>query len=550
MRLRRPNSDESGAIAVLTALLMVVVLAIAALGVDIATQVNQRQQLHDTIDAAALTGAYKLPNGSVAASDALRSAENNDPALVGLLAPTVDRFCVVASIWSGSAWISDTSQIPATCNPVSARVGGTAPTYLGATYPSASCNFRPGPLPGICAIPCNGASDLCNTIRVSADKTVPFSFAPAIGINQGSTGSVTSVACKGPCGNTPPNPMDVAVVADRTGSMSPSDIDAMITGIKGMFQEMTPSQQYVALGTIGRSKLSPASPTCGSGSSPKAWSEPSSSETAGPWMPVPFSNNYLMPGTKTLNTSDVAGVRSNLVQAVTCLKNSSGTGTTLASPMKYAARYLLGTDPPLVSLPARTGTVRKAIIFETDGRPRETAATAGDTSLTSGDVFSNTDRTMTVGTGLAKRWYYNGGHQACENMKDVAALAKAGITVITIAYNLGGVDCDGDDTSYSGTRDCKSLTRACNYSVYATSVGTTPTKVTDALASSASKSELTGLPSVAQNDCTDQPKRDDENGDGDYFFCAVSGTVMAPIFETALGQLATGSRLIQLPPGA
>lgn len=545
MRLRRPNSDESGAIAVLTALLMVVVLAIAALGVDIATQVNQRQQLHDTIDAAALTGAYKLPNGSVAASDALRSAENNDPALVGLLVPDVDRFCVVASIWSGSAWISDTSQIPATCNPVSARVGGTPPTYLGATYPSASCNFRPGPLPGICAIPCNGASDLCNTIRVSADKTVPFSFAPAIGINQGRTGSVTSVACKGPCGNTPPNPMDVAVVADRTGSMSSIDISAMITGIKGMLQVMTPSQQYVALGTIGRSKLGAPSTDC-SGSTYKALSEPSGSETAGPWIPVPFSNNYLKPDKTPDDTS-------KLVDGVTCLKNSSSTGTPLASPMKYAARYLLGTDPPLVSLPARTGTVRKAIIFETDGRPRETAATAGTTSLTSGDVFSNTDRTMNVGTGSAMRYYYNGGHMACENMKEVAAAAKLlGITVITIAYNLGGVDCDGDDkyhdsdgNRYSGTRDCKTAGNACYYSVYAT-----PTKVTDALASSASPNEDTGDESAAQNDCTDPLERDEENRDGDYFFCAVSGTVMAPIFETALGQLANGIRLIQLPPGA
>ena len=97
----------------------------------------------------------------------------------------------------------------------------------------------------------------CNTIRVFQGRTVDFSFAPAGGIQQGSTGNVVSVACKGPCGTIAPNPMDVAIVADRTGSMDPADLIAMRDGIKGMLQVMTPEQQYVALGTIGRTTVSP-----------------------------------------------------------------------------------------------------------------------------------------------------------------------------------------------------------------------------------------------------------------------------------------------------
>ena len=38
-----------------------------------------------------------------------------------------------------------------------------------------------------------------------------------------------------------------------------------------------------------------------------------------------------------------------------------------------------------------------------------------------------------------------------------------------------------------------------------------------------------------------------ENGDGDYFFCAATGTDMAPIFKTALSQAGTGIKLIRLP---
>jgi hypothetical protein len=525
MRLRLANRgerDERGAIAVLTAWMMVVFLAVAALGVDITTQVNQRQKLHDTIDAAAHAGAYDLPsNGIQARTDAVNYAQRLDPDLTGAFTPVPVFFCVVAALAGGGV---DTTQIPAVCNPARALALGTPPR----------CNAK------ICSIPCNPtAGDVCNTISVTGTKPVSFSFAPAIRYTQpGSTGSVTSVACKGSCGTIPPNPMDVAVVADRTGSMNSTDIGDMIAGIKGMFQVMTPTQQYVALGTIGRSSSSAPS---------SCESSPTGSDTTGPWIPVPFSADYLTTGTKTINTS------STLVKAVNCLTNSSSTGTALASPMKSAARYLLGSPlydaNNLGSLPLRNGTPRKALIFETDGQPRETAPTAGYTTLNiNNDIFSNTNDIMTVGSGTSKRYYYDGGNVACQNMIRVGAEADSkGILVITIAYNLSGVDCDSNDTSYTGTRDCKTNATACHYSVYATSIGTTPTKVIDALAAAASPI-APGVPSTAQNTCADSTQQGVENADGDYFFCAASGTVMYPIFKTALGQLAKGIKFVQLPP--
>jgi len=416
MRIRpagRGEHGERGAIAILTAFLSVVVLAVAALGVDITSQVNERQKLHDTIDAAAHAGAYRLPASSaLAKSDPVTSALRNDPAAP---TPTVHLFCVVASKLVGGIWVVDTTQIPATCNPVSA----------GGSYTGTPCNFRPGPLPGICAIPCDGASDVCNTVKVTGTKTVPFSFAPVIGINSGSTGSVSSAACKGSCGNIPLNPMDVAVVADRTGSMSSTDINAMIAGIKSMFQVMTPSQQYVALGTIGRSTTTTHSTaTCNSTSKGLSW--PSGSETTGAWVPVNFSNDYLN-ADKTVKTSDP------LVKAVECLTNKSSTGTYLASPMKAAARYLLGPSSPYdltTAYPAgalaRTGTVRKAIIFETDGIPNESNF-SGSTALTDSVDIGST------ATGTA-----------CTNLKTVATNAKtAGVLVVTVAYNVSGATCSG-----------------------------------------------------------------------------------------------------------
>jgi Flp pilus assembly protein TadG len=475
MRLRLPDcaeSGERGAIAVITALLAVVLLGVVAIGVDFTMQVNEREKLHDTIDAAAHAGAYRLPDGAAAKVDAQAFAVKNDPAAT----PAIDLFCVVASQANGSLWAVNTNQIPATCNPASRKVG--------ATYPTARCNSM------ICAIPCPAVGDVCNTVSVSDDKVVPFSFAPVIGINQGSTGGVTSVACKGPCGAIPLNPMDVAIVADRTGSMSSSDITAMITGIKGMFQVMTPSQQYVALGTIGRS--SSTAPT-------NCKSARSSTAATGPWMPVPFTADYLTAG----NT---------LVKAVECLNDTSGngSGTHLASPMKAAARYLLGPSSPydssnnISSLPARVGTIRKAIIFETDGLPNESNF-GGSTALTDSADIGNTN-----------------GVTACANFTTVANNTKiANILVVTVAFNISTTDkCGG-----TGARLDETLATAA-----------TPV--------------APGVNSAANFNCADASVgggRDKENADGDYFFCAGTGTDMAAIFKTALGRLATGVRLIQLP---
>ena len=329
-------------------------------------------------------------------------------------------------------------------------------------------------------------------------KPVPYSFAPAIGVKTGNTGSVTSVACKGSCGMVPLNPMDVAVVADRTGSMSSTDITAMITGIKSMFQVMTPSQQYVSLGTIGRSAQSPSSTTCGSGSA-KALSEPSGSAIAGPWIPVPFSNDYLTAGTTNINAG------STLVNAVECLKNASSTGTHLASPMKYAARYLLGIDPNnLGSLPARSGTIRKAIIFETDGQPTETTV-GGSTALSDPADIENSN-----------------GETACTDLKNVAANAKAAnpeILVVTVAFNVSGTTCNGSGSS----------------------------KVADVLAAAASPAPSGAVSTSNHNDCAATADQTAENTDGDYFFCAASGTDMAAIFKTAFTQISVGIRLIRLP---
>ncbi|MCX6395868.1 MAG: pilus assembly protein [Propionibacteriales bacterium] len=565
--------NESGAVALMFAMLAVAMMGIAALGVDFASQVNERQKLQDAMDAGAQAGAYQLPtDGAKSLADALAfSAAADDQAT-----PDVDYYCVVGSLASGASWILDVSQIPGVCNPASAKVAST--------YTGLRCGSR------ICSIPCQPLlGDQCNTIRLVDSKNVPFTFARALGITQGGTGALSSVACKGSCGTIPPNPMDVAVVADRTGSMSSTDVSSMIAGIKAMLKVMTPTQQYVSLGSIGRASSSAPS---------SCKSSPSSSATTGPWIPTPFSTGYLNSAGTDVNTS------SQLIKDISCLTTASSTGTSLAAPLKAAARYLLGSavgaTNNLTSLPTRNmGTPKKVLIFETDGQPNESAATGGSASLsTSSDLFSNSasyststlttgpvpnvvTTTTTTGVGSAKITIntnttyntttttttnvYNGGQNACNNLKTVAANAKAaGILVITIAYNLSGVTCDQNNPNppapTSSTVDGpitvvsdvlvakvrtinQTVNRTVTNVVWSAPVGN---NVTGVLAEVASPT-AGGVASSNNNDCGTTVGRTTENTDGDYFFCAASGTDMAPIFKSALSQVGSGIKLIRLP---
>ena len=99
--------------------------------------------------------------------------------------------------------------------------------------------------------------------------------------------------------------MDVVVVADRTPSMAQSNVDLMSQGIKDMLKVMTPSQQYVALGTIGRSAQtsisSAESKSCTSSAAGLTY--PGSPSGSGLWVPISFSNNYV-DDTDSLKTSD------------------------------------------------------------------------------------------------------------------------------------------------------------------------------------------------------------------------------------------------------
>jgi len=519
--LRWTKAKDRGATAVVIALTLLLVVGAAAISFDTGNLALQRQTLRNVVDAAAQAGAGYLPDAATAKLEAKKYASKYDSSFV----PTVKTWCMVTS--TGITKQVKSGQFPSTCDP----------------SPSGSHVFVNG-VGGVkcdeylCAIPCDAADAQCNALEVSAEKDVPFYFAPAIGVNSATTGSVSSVSCTNLCnGGGTVNPLDVAFIADRTTSLDSTVFGNMKTGINDTLKTMTPEYQFVTLGTIHKSTTSGSCKT----NLPSYSKDPTDDGAArnGSWMPLDFSKNYL---TGSLGSaSRPINAASDLVTNLNCMNQSNQPwGTHLAAPLKAAARKLLNLDTTNNSLAAMSATraallppkaeVKKVIIMETDGVPEESIGFNG--KLTTGSMMytatnknlGSTDLTNALDpvSGSPKN-----GELGCTNLKTVAANAKAaGITVIMIGYGLANTaKCNRDYTGgpYTGSQ------------------------VDEVLAAAASNAP-NGDPSTANNNCATTAGAAAENADGDFYFCAATGAQLASIFTTALKQATSGTtKFVKMP---
>ena len=130
LRIKRRRRSERGAVTVLFAILVVVLFAVAALGVDIAQQVNRKHLLINQLDSAATAAAAKLgaENGSIAAAVAAAADYFANSGQGELDLDKIDFWCVVARKLNGDNTPfnppgSPTAQIPTptqaggVCNP-------------------------------------------------------------------------------------------------------------------------------------------------------------------------------------------------------------------------------------------------------------------------------------------------------------------------------------------------------------------------------------------------------------------------------------------------
>lgn len=172
--------------------------------------------------------------------------------------------------------------------------------------------------------------------------------------------------------------------------------------------------------------------------------------------------------------------------------------------MRAARELLTGTGQPALCAPPsvpRPSPVKKAVMFMTDGEPNESA--------NPGDAYP----------------FSANGTIACNNAVAEAATAKGnGILVVTIAFRLEDVRCDGSTTPL------------------------VTTKLAEMASPKADGTATLDDGGGAGGGCNTPAKVSGENADGDNFFCTPSASELEPIFRTAAGQITGSTRLVKLPP--
>ena len=385
-RLRKRAGDESGAVVVLFALVLVVLFGAVAFAIDLSRLFHERQVLQNAVDFGALAGAQELPaqgaiQGGLAEAEARKVALDNapwlDPATIN-----VTFKCVVGDRdGDGQADLAD---IPYICGPAAGtwttdwKVKGGRAQHLCNPY----------------------AGDKCNTVVVRTSNIVNYIFAPVIGIEQGNTGSVSAASCRGACG-AEPSPLDVVMVIDRTGSMTAADLANAKNAALSVLDFYDSSSQHV--GVVALPYGRPGDPC--NVNNPQLYPQSAASF----WQVNPLSSDYD-------NANGSLNTLSSIVQRINCLRISptvtvrvngvdrTGAGhTNLGDPLD-AAREMLLTQG--------RSDVDDVIIFMTDGE-----ANQPDTLL------------------------------PCNYLNAKANIAKAADqTIYTIGYGIAGARCQRDSS--------------------------------------------------------------------------------------------------------
>lgn len=471
--------DERGAVAVLAALTIVILFAAVAFVIDISRLYHERQVLQNAVDFGALAGAQKLPvQGSgpaiIASNIATTVATANAPQ-VTTANLTITYQCIVGD--RNGDGIADPEDIPFVCGPTTTWTSGW--TAKGSRMIH-DCNPYAG--------------DKCNTIRLTTSNSIPYYFAPVIGINTGSTGAVNAASCKGACGA--PSPIDVVMVLDRTGSMEPSDVANVKNAALSVLDFYDPSDQWIGMVALPYGQGAPGS--LGSTGKCEAYGDRRTAAQGNPMPPPTYQQYPTTDPTLWWNTAGLSkdyknatGINpnSNLVQEINCLQRARdwqtssgdrvyassqgqtpvGAHTNLGDSLD-AARAMLATGRP---------EVPDVIIFMTDGQ-------------------ANQPSTL----------------QPCKYFNDKATIAKnEGQTVFTIAYGLDNppVKCVSDTVPpFAG-----------KYATYN-------------LASAATDS-IDNLP----GGCAAT-----ENKDGDHYFCTPGTADLEPVFRQVAAAAIETARLI------
>jgi hypothetical protein len=356
---RRHGDRQRGQIIVLFELVLIVILGLAALVIDGGVLRNNRQILVNTLDSAALAGGHYLPvtgSAEAATANALinKTIQADYPGLPVSGYTIVYKCLIGVDPATNLAWIS--RDVPATCDPTHA-VGHTpvAGDFIGAGVNRTSlCDPTLG--------------DKCNTVVITGSAITQYKLAPVLGLNNGSTGAVVSVACNGPCGGSPVVPVDLVIILDRTGSMVGNDssghdkITSLKTAAKAVLGVYDPTKQRVALGLTGPGEVdasgNPLLDTCPSGGTAYGNADD------GNFVPTTtLSGSSTTLGGATANTTLAGATFSTTIAGApftttltTALQSWSGTSATVLSASGIAVGQLIQIDNEVMKVSGKTGS--------------------------------------------------------------------------------------------------------------------------------------------------------------------------------------------------
>lgn len=367
-KLNKIRAGERGQVFVLFIVISVLIFASALGAIDLGTYVRARQELETAVDAAALAGGLELPDsGSAATAKALEYIGINDPDVDAADVTTTFR-CLVGDRDNNGQ--PDPADIPGVCDP-----------GIGNPW---TCSA------GLCMSWCDFTGDnRCNVIAVEAQKEVPLIFTTLLGLPPVEIAASRTGACNGPCGSTATAPLDVAIIIDRSSSMSSSDMTNAKDAALAALEIFDPEFQYVALVVLG----------AGDPGNPCVDVDPGS---GGNWLVVPLSSDYK-------NADGTLNAGSDLVSTIQCLENSSQ-GTNLGSPLSDS---IFDRPDALDELLGSTRDAPKGIIMLTDGAANEPTS------------------------------------NSCDYANDRATIVKnESVEIFTIGYGIGGENCNDSSGPY------------------------------------------------------------------------------------------------------
>ena len=422
--------DECGQILPVMAVFASVLLAMVGFTADVGNAYWSFHELQTSSDAAALAGAWALPNSTASAT------------------------AIAYSSVSGG-------------KNVYANLGTVT---MSAGFPLVRCLTTLQAQGEACLAPAGG-----NAITVKQQAVVPTWFAKFVGYNSFTISASSTAAMRG----SKPKPYNVAIVLDTTASMSTADsncgglsrLNCALSGVQVMLQDLSPCAASmttctfssggvatnpvdqvaiftfpnVTVGTAANAyNCTGTNPTIPVYSFPSATGKtyaPSGSSTA-TYQVTPFLSNYRNSDTATsLNTSSYLATATGAKSGCPGMQDPGGDGTFYAGVI-YAAQAALTAQA------AADGNPNIMIILS-DGD-----ATASSSRMASGTLDSTPVALNGNGTYPS---YVDECGQAIIAAK---AATAAGTHVYTVAYGSGASGCATDTTTaagYKGVTPCQTM---------------------------------------------------------------------------------------------